>query len=354
MSPELLERENHWETIPSGELDGNVRERLYSFRESLDRAKLEGFFALPENLFEAEAENGKPLNTQVHNKIADILNHNGDGLYLAKDYEWLSEEDSYSFDVLRTAKAETSAHGVFFGVLVDPLSGRELPIAVKPCEEKPEKAYIDWANNSMIGKTGRKNFKPVGFLSKGAKTFSITELETNIETLDNSNWNNVLLDPSDDIYVQQRELLGKVGAALADLHKDNIIHGDTQFKNIAVDIAGQVFFIDWERSSMLNKAASEEWKMRKMTHDLIVMVRSVACTQEEMGVSLLSNFSHSLKWEYFKKYIFDPYLEAFQIDNDPKLFDRLADIEDGVKEYVLSPTGLASTIKSISAGNRQH
>lgn len=353
MAQELLENDYLGDVIPSGELEGRARERLYRFREALSVAGQNGFHVLGGDILEPVEVSAKPLNISVHKSLREELMHRGNGLYLSEEYGWLSdsEESSDSFSVLRTAKAETSANGVFFGVIVDSKTDRGLPVAVKPCEKKPEKAYLDWANNSMIGCRGLKNFDPVGFIINGQNTFSITELEPGIETLDNWNWQEVLKDKNDPAYEEQRDLLGQIGVMLAELHKDNIMHGDTQFKNIAIDIAGDAFFIDWEGATLMREDSPRQDKIEKMHRDLKVMIRSVACGENEMGIGLLSDFSPSLQWEYFRDYIFDPYMGTMLDDDDSEpALEALGEIETRLKEYLYSPEGLAKTIQSIKSG----
>jgi tRNA A-37 threonylcarbamoyl transferase component Bud32 len=291
-----------------------------------------------------------------------MIMHEGDNLYLSEDYAWLRDGGPYDVSVIRTAKAETSAHGVFFVALEDPESGNALPVAIKPCSVKdadspknPDKAYIDWLNNQMIGQAGRQHFSPVGFLIEGDKTFSISELKTDVETLENSDWRQVLVDENDPQYEGQRAVLPEVGRAMADIHADGIIHGDPQFKNIAIEPNGQVYFVDWESATFLGGAADEELKTKQMAHDLKVLIRSVGCNEQEMGVGLLSGFSPHLQWEYFKKYIFDPYMETIlERDNSDEAFDRVAAIEVIAKDYIfdVDGRGLAKTRKSLSGSNQ--
>jgi tRNA A-37 threonylcarbamoyl transferase component Bud32 len=352
MTQELLEWDNLGEIIPSGELEGNTRDRLYRFRDSLSVARENGFHILSSSLFETGSPPNKPRNVSVQKAVEEKLLHGGNGLYLSKEYGWLKNNQLDSFDVLRTAKAETSANGVFFGIMANSQTKKGLPIAVKPCEEKPSKAYMDWANNSMVGRQGLKNFSPVGFLVHGDNTFSITELETGIETLDNSSWGNVLKARDDPRYSQQRGLLKKIGTIAGELHSSGIVHNDTQFKNIAVDITGRTFFIDWESATFLPKELDEERRIKWTAHDLSIIAMSAACTEEEKGVGLLSDFSPSLRWEYFRDYVFDPYMET-RLEEDEKVFDTVMEIEHKVRDFITNPDKLDRKIKAIRRGIRR-
>lgn len=353
MTQELLEWEHLGDTIPSGELEGSTRDRLYRFRDSLAVAKDNGFHVLGQDVFEADGPKSKPRNVKAHKAIEEKLLHEGDGLYLSEEYGWLAGEELDSFDVLRTAKAETSANGVFFGVVSDSKTQKGLPVAVKPCEERPGKAYVDWANNAMMGMQGLRTFSPVGFLTKGENTFSITELETDVETLDNSNWQDVLKKMEDPKYDQQRELLRKIGIITGELHGKDIVHNDTQFKNVAVNITGQVFYIDWESAIFLPEGLPQELRIKRMAHDLSVIATSAACRQEEKGVGLLADFSPSLRWEYFRDYVFNPYMDVMLDENDgDDTFFAVTEMEEQLKDFIIDPAQLASKIKSIRKGLR--
>lgn len=355
MAVALPRIDRSWETMPSEELGPDRRDSLNDFRAALAKANEMDFHIIPDGIFEVFPNSIRPENVKVQSHLEKVMAHEGDNLYLSPDYEWLKDGGPYGVSVIRTAKAETSAHGVFFVALEDPETGVALPIAVKPCSEKdpnhpknPDKAYMDWLNGRMIGNAGRRHFSPVGFLIDGGNTFSLSELKPDVETLENSDWRQVLVDENDPQYEGQRALLPEVGRTLADLHADGIIHGDPQFKNIAIEPSGELYFIDWESATFYGGRTPEDVKTKQMAHDLKIMVRSIACTEQEMGVGLLSGFSSHLQWEHFKAYIFDPYIETMlDRDGSDEAFDRLGAIEEMVKKYVFDDTGLAKTIKSL-------
>jgi hypothetical protein len=54
MAHELLERDNLGDEIPSGELEGSARDRLYRFRDSLAVATESGFHVFGQELFDVE------------------------------------------------------------------------------------------------------------------------------------------------------------------------------------------------------------------------------------------------------------------------------------------------------------
>lgn len=353
MQANLMESGPSWEIIPSADLEDVGRDRLYAFREALEIAKDSGFQLVSETIFEVENPGSKPINKIAVSNVEKQMLYGGNTFYISPEYSWLAEEHIDGFSVLRTAKAETSAHGVFFGVLQNKTTEKGLPVAIKPCAKKPSKAYIDWANNSLIARTKRRHFSPVGFLIHGDINYSITELEPGVETLDNTDWTSVLQDTTDSSYDGQRRLLSSVGKTLAELHTDNIYHGDTQFKNIAVDITGNTYFIDWEAASIYAPDSPEVNKMKKMSHDLKVLLRSVAFSEDDMGVGLLTSFSPSLQWEHFKSYIFDSYMETFlETNTDEAAFSRIAEVEEDLKKYILSGD-LALSVKRVRNGLRE-
>lgn len=342
MAPEeVLSQTQEWETVPSFELEEASRDQLHKFRATFARAGENPIAVFGEDLFDVESymsegSPDKPINERIAAEIKDRMVYSGNEFYTTEEFDWLPASGLDRFDVVRSAKAETSAHGVFFGVMTSSQTDDSLPVAVKPCTENPKKAYLDWLNNNLVARTGRKNFIPIGFIFDEDRAYSITRIERGVETLDNTEWNNVLMDPESQQYEGQREELAELGRELAGLHQDKIFHGDPQFKNIAVDPAGKIFFIDWESAQFFGDNASSQVLNKKAAHDLEILYYSAAAPEARKGVGLLSAYSPELQWCYFNKFILTPYLEArLEADDSAENVEAVAETEDQIKNYVL-------------------
>jgi hypothetical protein len=331
-----------WDTIPSGELEDRHKVQLSEFRSDLDHACQNGTKVVEPTDFLAEPDASKAYNAQSIAKMERELHAGGRHLYLSPEYSWLSNRSLADFKVLRTARGETSAHGVFFGMLNDPEGNRVLPVAVKPCKENQIKAYADWYNNSLVAQNSQRHFKPVGFMIGDGVRYSLTQLERGVETQDNSEWRTALADENDTAFEGQRALLKKMGKAMGHLHAENTFHGDPQFKNIAVDIAGRLFFIDWESASFFTDDIPEHTAVKKSFHDLKILFSSMKRSVEDNGVGLLSDFVPWMQWQHFKEYIFDPYMETY-LDRSPNpdAFNQVAEVEERLIQHIMESSVVA-------------
>ncbi len=332
-----------WEVLGSNELEPGHKNQVYAFRQAIEEGyALNGAQVIDIDRHEhAIINESKPINVQMAVSIQERVERNNNRLWLSPEYSELMGAGLTKFSVVRTSVAETSAHQVFFGLLYnDKDTQAALPVAIKPCTTKPIKACYDWLNAQIVStKEGMRCFKPVGFMYGSDGTgYSITELEKGVEALDNSNWVNVATDIENEEYAGQRQNIKFIAEKLANIHRKNIFHGDPQFKNIAVDITGDIFFIDWESATFLTDEAKPSIVLHKAVHDLRVMYGSMALPEQHNGIGLLSGFKLPVQWDYFKEYVFDPYMEAFieGRDDNSKAFQQISDTEEQLKEYILS------------------
>lgn len=321
----------------SSELGQPERELVGGFRDALQDG-----LAVGSSVVDIEGStprinpaSGKSIDQQLLPKIEEI---GQDGRFvLSPDFAWLGSNEFSKFRILRSGRAETSAHQVFFGAIqsVEDES-RGVLVAVKPCIERDSTACNDWLNAHLARKAGERNFNPVGFLLHGGRGYSITELDRGVETLDNSEWQQVLLDEQNPAYAGQIEVLGDVAKHLAQLHQKQIFHEDPQFKNIALDISGEMFLIDWESSTFFEGDINPEVLRHKIEHDLKVLFGSMARSVQDNGVGLLHVFKHPIQWQLFKKYIFDPYIETYLEGEDESgmRFGVVADVEESLQTYI--------------------
>jgi tRNA A-37 threonylcarbamoyl transferase component Bud32 len=353
MSAVAQSRIGEWQTIPSFELEEESRNGLHEFRKSLARAKGTCHRIHGEEWFDLQGSEdadrpNRPVNAAIGREIGRAVADLGNEFYTTSDFEWLSSAGLNRFDVVRSAKAETSAHGVFFGVMSNEETGLSLAVAVKPCFENPSKAYMDWLNNNLVARSGRKNFAPVGFIYDEDRAYSLTVLNKGVETLDNTDWRFVLNDPENPEYASERQQLIDIGTELANLHDDRIFHEDPQFKNIAIDPTGKTFFIDWESAHFYGSEATTELLAAKAAHDLEVIYFSMAAPSHQHGIGLLSSYAKHLQWEHFRDFIVTPYIERrLENDSTETQLEMLDAIEKRISNYVLTEFSLSAFRKYI-------
>lgn len=333
---QLPEREVFaWELLGSRELEITHRNQLLDFREAYHDAIRENSKVIDiEDRMHILDHPTKSIDQQL---VKDIAGRSEGKLCLSPEYQWLQGAGFSSFNVIRSSRAETSAHQVFFGVMHDPDDEtRGLPVAVKPCEDKAMTACQDWLNGSLAKREGERTFKPVGFILHDNRGYSLTELESEVETLDSTEWDRVLLEEHNPAYEGQRELIGGVAVSLAELHRKNVFHGDPQFKNIALDITGEVFLIDWESATFYEKSPKFQEMHHKLMHDLKVVFRSMALPEDRTGVGLLSPFTHKIQWQLFRQYFFDTYMESYLegVKADEVQVDLAGELEESLREYI--------------------
>jgi hypothetical protein len=332
-----------WQLLGSNELEGDRKVDVDRFKWSLAESIHDGIKVLDiDSLYHRVSDKEKAISQQM---LKAVTERAGSNFYVSPEYGWLAGAGYSAFHVRRVSGAETSAHGVFFGVLHDPDNmSKGVSVAIKPCDTKPETAVADWVNNSLIHKQDDRTYEPIGFILDGyGMGYSITKFKKEgFDTLDSTTWNNVLAYEEDPAYSGQREVLTSVAEALASLHKNHIYHGDPQFKNIVVDITGDVYFIDWESAAIYTNAPEPAQMTHKMEHDLKVLFRSVAMPEDKAGVGLLDIFTDNIKWSLFKKYIFDPYMEAYMPGGlsgvgtgEGSDFMVIADIEENLRSYIV-------------------
>lgn len=328
----------NWQLLGSNEQIGERGDQVNKFRDTLKQAVSAGVEVININdLMPEIVHPDKPIEQQLLKAVEE--RSNGE-LCLSPEYSWIANAGITTFHARRTFGAETSAHGVFFGVMHDPDDPTKgITVAIKPCVEKPETAYQDWLNNHLARNIDKRCYEPIGFIVGGGTGYSITKFKRDgFDTLDSTTWDNVLIIEDDPEYETQKEVIKSVAVTLAELHKKNIFHGDSQFKNIVLDVTGEVYMIDWESATFYYQPPEDGVLQHKIGHDLKVLFRSMAMPVSKMGVGLISNFKHPMQWEHFKQYVFNPYMESYLDgvnDNDPR-FGIIAEVEEQIEEYILT------------------
>lgn len=230
-------------------------------------------------------------------------------------------EDLVGFEPFISRGGKASGHGVFFGALQF-ADGMELAVAVKPHfsnENDPESkrnaessCLQDYFGNVAAKKCGFESLEPVGFiLDEDGTPYSLTVLDQTLDTLDNINWTHFFEEGFDTIGM--KDLLYKVAMITALLHNNGeSFHGDLAARNIATNIYGQVFLIDWEYGNVTNSPAPDaEERFGKSWVDLRKLLQSMIrpANIKDPGVGMFEHCKESY-WDNFKELFFDDYLEA--------------------------------------------
>lgn len=334
-----------WEIIGSEEQKGEHGDVVGAFRERFRTAIQAGIHTIDINSLKHYIKNpDKSVELQLSRAVEC---RTGDGVYLSPEYQWLEGAGFVNFHARRTSGPKTSSHGVFFGVLhekPDDISNA-IAVAVKPCIDKPVTAIEDWVGNSLAHQIDDRGYEPIGFFSNGEVAYSITRFDPEgFDTLDKTPWVNAARYIGDPEYAEQQEIVKLIGGSLAELHDQQVYHGDPQFKNIVHDISGETHFIDWESARFYDNPPSEKIIASKIEHDFRVLFGSMARgINNKGGVGLLEKKTPSAQWEVFQKLVLRPYEQAYVYDlakdneaEQEKRMEVLGEVEHRLHEYVIN------------------
>ncbi|GAC1387943.1 MAG: hypothetical protein NVS1B7_1960 [Candidatus Saccharimonadales bacterium] len=327
-----------WDILPSEEMDAALKQPVHAFRDALTATngivrECDYDRTLKAHLNQDPA---KAINSFVQQDIEKRVVRKDERFWVSPDYVDRINAGLTQFSPLRSARAETSAHQVFFGLLHcgNPNDKEALAVAVKPCIDNPFTAVADWLNGRFAVAANLKTLDSVGFLVSNGVGYSLTKLDTTIETLDNTDWTKVFRTSENDArYQGQREQLSDIALEMANLHAHRVFHGDPQFKNVAINVIGQTFFIDWESAGYYRNDAPAEIVINRAAHDLKVLFRSMAFSEKKNGIGLIDDFIHTVQYDIFKKYVLDPYIEE-RIWIDENHLDELGEVESVIESYI--------------------
>jgi serine/threonine protein kinase len=250
--------------------------------------------------------------------------------------------------VSRTSIGETSAHGVFFGVIEGP--SRKIRVAIKPFRSQADKPKCEWVNTNLATKNGLSTFRVLGFIFGNDASYMVTERQDGVESMDNANWSVALANP--EANQAMLDDLRKIGPMVARLHEKGIFHGDLQMKNCVVTERGDVHCIDWESTIFVSPEAvydesdlNHELTGNKAIHDLVALFASLARTTEFQGVGLLSSLTPAAQLSYFSEMVLTPYLETrldlalnkeLSSDTSETVQAVLTKIQEHIEDYIMS------------------
>jgi hypothetical protein len=225
---------------------------------------------------------------------------------------------SYKKYPIRSIGRENSRHQVHFGTLKFN-EGSSLDVAVKDGTLRLSLGEISVMN--YYQSLGLKTFIPFAVLKskqinpevKETQTYLITRYEDDVRTYNSIDWFR-LDDEETRFYLREATL------ALVELHQNGIIHGDYEIKNIAQDINGKTFAIDWEHSTSYSDVAlvallrhqftqeQQQSAIRNIEHatrrDLRDLINSIS------SVLRYRNMSHGRMFKYIRTNILDIYIGA--------------------------------------------
>lgn len=248
--------------------------------------------------------------------------HPGSTFYIAPQFaEFMQGHTIVGMEALESRAARMSRHKVFFLNLKFE-EGSELAVAIKPHELEPSSldpkkeaqasCLKDYFTNVAAQQIGLETLNPVGFIidSQGVP-YSITQLYKGLSTLDSTYWANYY-KPGEEIS-GMNELLDKSAEAVADVHHLGASYlGDLAFRNIATNLYGRVFLIDWEYGKVtLHDAESDEQNLQRTVDELGALMYDLAAPpdlKKGAGVGLFTHNTGSW-WEGFQSIFLNKYFE---------------------------------------------
>src|SRR5581483_580582 len=108
-----------WDILGSHELEPQQKDRLYAFRSALHEVQGRMRVWDTSGWQEVATDPAKSIETQLIHDFGERAHRSGTQMWLSPEYSGLAMSGLSHFNVLRSARAETSAHQVFFGILHD-------------------------------------------------------------------------------------------------------------------------------------------------------------------------------------------------------------------------------------------
>jgi hypothetical protein len=250
--------------------------------------------------------------TPVHDTVNDFLQHDKapyqTGLYVDASQDGFLEAGAMSFIPRRSRGGKRSAHGVIFGDLLFE-DGSSTAVAVKPHEVDSEvSCATDYFTNIAARDLELETLKPVGMIMGPEGSYSLTKLESALDTLDNVNWETAAKHDKGDNDIMT--VWDQVARQTAMLHSlGGVSHGDLAARNIATTPDnGSVFFIDWEKAEVSTLPPRDaEMQFAHSWRDMSSLMESMALPRTHLkgGINLLSGYED--KWQGFRELVFDEY-----------------------------------------------
>jgi hypothetical protein len=169
-----------------------------------------------------------------------------------------------------------------------------------------------------------KTFTPVGVGSYAGLSFSFWELEKQVTTFDSIDWSYFI----DDIPGNpgMASLIQKTADTAAFIHALGLAHGDFHPRNLAVDVAGKVFPIDWE-TGVLNAVEDDDTAVRYQRAYLDLSSFMTGCFYDSehfnSGIGIFRDVPNDEAIELFHGLFLNRYVEVRKqhADNEQQIGD---------------------------------
>lgn len=294
------------------------QEKVAEFQEFLHHAHVESVQVNIDPDAEIPAAEAQSRFTRLHYPTLPTL------FVVPEMYEF-AEEGILGFEPFTSRSGNASRHGVFFGAIICN-DGSQIAAAVKPHDLSAgtgpryldeESCLKEFFANAAAQKLGFEGLQPLGFAHNREGTFySLTLLNESLDTLDTLDWTSFCAENFTNIGM--KEIMHKTALQAAFLHqngksnKGDSFHGDMAARNVAIDLDGHVFFIDWEDGVVTNASTCDiEERFGRSLTDIKAFMVSLARPAGLKYNPGLGIFEHSSDWWVdFKDIFLDDYIET--------------------------------------------
>lgn len=233
------------------------------------------------------------------------------------------------FSRIAARSGQNSRHGVFFGNLA--LGPTSINVAVKVFPDiegtlDPAVAQEVVKSHAVINKSMR-TFEPLAIGRFAGTAYSLWTLERNTSTLDSIDWTKFAGNPGE--HPGMAGILRKTAAATADIHSQGWGHGDLHPRNLAVDVTGGVYPIDWETAKLGGATDDPETRFSRANGDLMTLTTAFYHPVEHAfnpGIGIFSETDTEKSHEIFEEHFMKHYVKRRIERSDGGSLDDLSQI----------------------------
>jgi hypothetical protein len=237
-----------------------------------------------------------------------------------------------------------SGHQVFFAEAR--IADHATEIAIKPFifrpengdkNPSPEKALIELINTDLVMEKGIQTLMPLACIINGQTGFYLSQVRHGIRGLDLQIWPNYIQKTDEESRSNTSSKLKKIAVNLANMHILGIFHGDAQIKNFVTTPEGAIMPIDWESSTIYEKATKEQF-LRGAHKDLLSLLKSLYRTPDNFGAGIFHDLEPEKNiWPHFHETVVKPYINEILNIGDgssfpPDLLEAIGYLETNIKE----------------------
>lgn len=264
-----------------------------------------------------------------HNGKFHQLELNQTGIHLGDEYYSIvqpSREAQFSFVAQPGNRLgrEDSHNKVFFGQSVIELDGTramELQVAVKPRGSNIRLTNVtEFAMHQYLNELEVPTLQPVAVLATETSDFLVTRFNNGVVTLDSIDWHALDIE-------EKWQQVSTVVDTMALLHSHALFHGDLEFRNVAIDDAGEAVIVDPELMVSVRE------RMERAKHDLnsgdmrspdLLAIANMISAEFVDACKSIDEFiitsmprrerprTDEAKFKLYKKHLFDKYQDAIR------------------------------------------